>query len=169
MIPLAPCSSPTMKPTVSTGVCLVPSASSLWDLGRELMQIRRCSATGYVNSNPGALSLTSIPETSRLTFTILGNSTVAGTQRLLSKCWFLTQVAHVEASSRSVFSKARMLVDLSMRSSASFLLCRMAFGFFQLRKASASLIPRVSSTLQDPCLPISSQASPIQVLPLCLV
>lgn len=57
MIPLAPCSSPTMKPTVSTGVCLVPSASSLWDLGRELMQIRRCSATGYVNSNPGALCL----------------------------------------------------------------------------------------------------------------
>lgn len=69
-----------MKPTVSTGVCLVPSASSLWDLSRELRQICRCSSAGYVNSNPGALvSVTSIPETVRLTLTILGNSTVAGT------------------------------------------------------------------------------------------
>ena len=91
MIPLAPCSSPRMKPNVSTGVCLVPSASSLWDLSRELMQICRCSSAGYVNSNPGASCL--LPASLKLAGSL--SQSLATAQWLAHRgCWVNVGSSH---------------------------------------------------------------------------
>lgn len=143
MIPLAPCSSPRMKPTASTGVCLVPSASSLWNLSRELMQICRCSSTGYVTSNPGASCL--LPASLKLAGSL--------SQSLATAQWLAHRgcLVNVGSSHRSPLWKPRQGL-LFLRPSCqqasqcdplpSFLLCRMVLWVLLVKKSFCFFDPQ---------------------------
>lgn len=52
-VPLSPASSPIMKPTVCTGICLVPSALLPWGLSKgKWCKYADAHATGHAISNP---------------------------------------------------------------------------------------------------------------------